>query len=388
MKKIFRFPVAPAPRPRAFWLLLGFQLLGLVLLPINNAYGQTSQPDNTPLLDVDIGLFDPNVPKDAAKHRSAGIQPLVRQAESRYLPFVLLQTLNARGEWGVVRVRAMAGNQAPQNSPAGLAHNVTETEFSPLLITGVIEQSDGEYLRLTIRAVDSTNREWLNQQYSAMAVEENYEQTKQDPFQGLFNRIAADLQNVKATLSAAQIQAINEIAVLRYGARLSPATFTEYLTQDESGLLQLTRLPSKQDPMLQRVLKIRQYEYLFIDTENDQYQRLFTQMKNKYTLWRQYRREMAIYLRQEEAAAKDQKYPFQRGTLPSMKHVYGDYVWFRTQEQYINELSQGFNNEVLPTVLEVNDSLVTLSGDLDAKYEQWQSILQSLFELERGEIAN
>ena len=376
-----------AKQPSFTWHWLVLALAGyFTLLASNFAFAIEPQAINTnnnqiSLLDVDIGLFDANVPNDVAQHRRQDIHPLVRKAESRYLPYVLLQTLNKSGNWGVVRVRSVAGQPASNGE-------TDETAFSPLLITGVIEQSDGEHLKLTIRAVDCTKRVWLNQEYTAVATEADYEQTERDPFQPLFDNIAHDLQQIKSTLSPGAINSINEIAVLRYGEGLSPATFTPYLNENEEGLLHLTRLPARDDPMLQRVLKIREYEYPSIDTENEQYQRLFNKMKNNYHLWRQYRREMALYLQEEEAKAKTQKYPFERGSLASMRHVYGDYVWFRTQEQYINELSQGFNNEILPTVLEVDDAQITLSGDLDAKYEQWQSILQSLFELERGKTKN
>ena len=103
-------------------------------------------------LDIGIVVFDPGLPQDASQQRQQGVFPLIRRAESRYLPSVLRETLQRSDQWGVVRVM-------PKTS-----------QSAELLITGRIEQSDGETLTLAIRAADSTGRVWLDQSYSGTAV--------------------------------------------------------------------------------------------------------------------------------------------------------------------------------------------------------------------------
>ena len=46
---------------------------------------------------------------------------------------------------------------------------------------------------------------------------------------------------------------------------------------------------------LARVIRIRNQEYLFIDTVDEQYARLSDEMAPTYNLWRQYGAEQAIY---------------------------------------------------------------------------------------------
>ncbi len=321
-------------------------------------------------LDVDISVFDPGIPADVSTHRRLKVFPLVRKAESRYLPFLLHQTLVASGQWGVVRVRAMTNGY----------------QSSELLITGTIQQSNGEVLTLKIQAVDGAGRTWLDKAYTGTATEAGYQQHSVDPFQHVFDQIANDLLDMRATLAPIQLQHIAKIATLRYGAGLSPETFGEYLLKDEAGIYQVRRLPAENDPMLKRISRIREYEYLFIDTENEQYLGLFDEMKKTYDLWRQYNRELLVYIRNQATDAASDKHQFRRGSYASMKNVYENYAWFRRQEQYLEELSRGFNSEVFPTVMQLENSVINLSGDLENKYAQWQSILRSIFKLERGAL--
>ena len=54
------------------------------------------------LLDVGIGIFNPGV--DAISEEKEGVFPEVRNAEGRYMPYKLMETLQMTGNWGVVRV--------------------------------------------------------------------------------------------------------------------------------------------------------------------------------------------------------------------------------------------------------------------------------------------
>ena len=61
-----------------------------------------------PGLDVGIVVFDPGIPPDPSVHSKRGIFPRIREAEARYLPVLLRQTLQDSGAWGVVRVLPQA----------------------------------------------------------------------------------------------------------------------------------------------------------------------------------------------------------------------------------------------------------------------------------------
>ncbi|HEY7776493.1 MAG TPA: hypothetical protein VIC02_08120, partial [Kineobactrum sp.] len=58
--------------------------------------------------------------------------------------------------------------------------------------------------------------------------------------------------------------------------------------------------------------------------------------------------------------------------------------WSKTQQQDLEELARGFNNEAQPTVLDVSGSVVRLNGSLESQYDEWRTLLQAIFALESG----
>ncbi len=317
-------------------------------------------------LDVGIIVFDAGIPSSTAEQREQGVYPLVRRAESRFLPYVLRQTLLESQHWGMVRIM-------PENFAS-----------AELVVRGQILHSDGESLVLDITVTDSSGRVWLDHSYRDTAQEADYRTNNVDPFQDMFNRIAKDMKKARAQLSLDQLKAIDRIATLRYGAELSPQSFSDYVTPNEQGIYQIVRLPAENDPMIRRIEQIRNYEYLFIDTADEQYRSLFKEMKRTYSRWRKYSRDMVLYINDYQHRNEDKDHDFRRGSYGSMVDVYGDYEWFRTQEQNMSELARGFNNEVLPTVMELDDTMVRLSGDFEGQYSQWREILQKIFAVETG----
>ena len=72
-------------------------------LPVKAATRATAQQAESQLLDVAVELFDPNVPAEE-EQQAKNIDPKVRNAEARYLPVLLANTLRDTGYWGQVRV--------------------------------------------------------------------------------------------------------------------------------------------------------------------------------------------------------------------------------------------------------------------------------------------
>lgn len=337
-------------------------LLPRVSLEVTRTAVAVTEAMDFPVLDVGIVAFQP-LASTAPRSQS----PLVRKAEARYLPFVLKQTLEKSARWGVVRV--MPGQ-----------HGSAELNVEGLLLV-----SDGERLVLRIRATDSAGRLWLDREYRMAVSEHAYENLGQEPFQALFHRIEADLYQAYTLLSEPERTQLSSLAVLTYGDRLLPNGFSRYYQSDAQGVSVLQGLPAESDPMYRRVQQLRRYEYFFVDTADEQYQTLFASMQRTYHHWRQYSRELVVYMRDYQSRQAGQASGYRRGSLASMNEVYSDYEWFRMQERYLKELSSGFNNQVLPTVLNLDDQVVHLEGGYEEQYQQWQAILSEIYQLERGE---
>ena len=138
-------------------------------------------------------------------------------------------------------------------------------------MAGQIEESNGESLKLTIDAFDASGNHWFSRTYEKDVPQSAYYSPKEgDVFQDIYNRIANDLYQKKSELSVEQIEQIRRIARLRFANALSPDAFGNHL-EEERGRYKVQRLPAADDPMMARVLKIREREYLMVDVINGYY---------------------------------------------------------------------------------------------------------------------
>lgn len=374
----YGIPVKPALWPRLAGALC-------LVLAANNGYAGEVEPPELPapvgqvqlavagqaseesLLDVGLVIFDAGIPADKSTHSKLGVFPEIRKAEAQFMAVILRQVLINSNAWGVVRVL-----------PQALAS-------SELLLTGKILHSDGLRLVVHIRAYDATGRSWLNKVYVDESVPGDYPVVAgTDTYVDLYRQIANDLLAFKRGLAGRDLLQIGEVGVLRYAASLSPEAFAGYLQRDENGIYSLQRLPAQGDPMMARVDRIRNQEYLFIDTVDEQYATLYEEMAPTYHLWRQYGREQAIYREEYKERVANRESRGRRGTFIAMEQTYNAYKWSKIHEQDLDELALGFNNEVAPTVIEVSGKVFRLNGTLDSQYNDWRGILRQIFALETG----
>ena len=98
------------------------------------------------LLDVGILHFDAGIPEENEVEKTR-IYPEVREAEARYLPYHIKTTLQGTGFWGAVRV-------IPSAAVA-----------TDVIVSGQIEESDGEFVTLRLKVVDATGLFWFEKTY-------------------------------------------------------------------------------------------------------------------------------------------------------------------------------------------------------------------------------
>lgn len=320
-----------------------------------------------PILDISLKAFEMNLPDDIRLQQQADIYPAVRQAEARYLPSFLKLILEDSGYWGAIRLLPDIDSGAE------------------VQVSAAILESDGATLSLAIRAIDATGRVWTDKIYTNTAVESvslNNPVLGTDPFLYLYTEINNDLGLVYSSLTSAQLNEIKSIATLRYAAALAPEVFSLYLESNEEGIYTLIRFPAANDPLLLRVQEIREHEYVFIDVVDEQYEDFFVGIKPVYDLWRRYRRDQLSSEEDKINRELRQTDGFRRGSYMSLKESYNNFRWSRMQDQYLEEINEGFINEVLPTDVTLEDSLYHLSGTLDEQYQEWQEILKEFWLLE------
>lgn len=350
------------------------------------------------LLDVGIVNFDAGIPKNNDPDKT-GVYEEVREAEARYLPYHIKTTLQSTGYWGAVRV-------------------VPSTDvFTDVLLDGVIERSDGEYIALTVRASDITGREWFENTYSMQTGIRSYAENRdrtEDPYQKVFNDLANDLRAYAATLTPKEIGAIRQTSELRFFADMAPTAYGEHLSTDEDGMVTLVRLPAENDPMVARLRQIRERDRLVIDTLNEHYANFYYGIALPYEGWRKKARENSINIRQTKRAAtmrallgvavtagsmsvdtsSSSRY---RGNMKRAAQTVGIDRGIRTiisawqlrqsaniYRAEIGELSESFIAEAAPLNVQVEGQTRRLTGTAEVQYESWRKLLKDIYQLDTG----
>ena len=320
-------------------------------------------------LAVSIMVFDPGVPRDLSLHRDLKVFPRIRRIEALFLPFVLRETLAETNEWGAVRV-------------------VPEPDIAAeLLISGTIIGSDGESLELQLLAVDASGRVWLDKTYAGVAPL-SYDQSDANSglsgYQQLYDDIAADLLAARTLLDKKALTDIVEISLLRYASQLAPSVFGDYLTNAPDGTFTISRLPAEDDPTLERINRIRGVEYVMTDAIDEKFRELHADIASTYDLWREYRRKFARYQAEEARWLQNNQTSAPRGSFESMQGRYENYKRDRIAAQEQDKWAIGFDNEVGPTVMQMESRVAELDGWVEQNYEEWSRLLEEIFSLETG----
>ena len=291
----------------------------------------------------------------------------VRTIETRYLPVLLKRTLDESAFWGAVRV-------LPQADPG-----------AEVLVMGRIHHSDGQSLHLHIRVEDATGRLWIDRPYLASASEMDYAMDPSyllDPFQNLYNQLANDMSQALRSLASPMQDAVLDTALLRYAIDLSPESFGSHLARDESGTTAVTHLPARNDPLFNRVERLRQSEFLFADSVSEHYESLFRRVGETYAWWRHYSHELVAGNRALEMV--DATRGATRGSWYAMDRIYHTYKESRMNEDALRELTASFDREASPVSTKIEGQLVELTGTADIQYEEWRRILREIYRQETG----
>jgi hypothetical protein len=361
--------------------------------PVVQASGEIPQDM---LLEIGIEVFDPGLPEQGEEMEEEDLVFAgVRQAEARFIPYQLKNTLQQTGQWGAVRL-------VPD-----------DTRSVEVEVVGEILSSDGEKLRVRISVVDATGRSWLDEEYEGKVDANSYivaPGDERDPFQDLYNRIANDMLAVRNVLQRDDIQEIRSVATLRFASDLAPHSFGDDLTVTPEGRTVLRRLPAEDDPMLARVEKIRQRDDLFIDTLNEHYADFYMGMDDAYLKWRAYSYEEVTALRKIKRQARlrlvggavaiigglalatvGAPVPIEilAGPLIAGGTLAARSGWELTTETQIHaeavrELGRSFESDVAPQVVEVEGQTLRLTGSAETQYQEWRRLLRDIYISETG----
>jgi hypothetical protein len=344
----------------------GTRILVLLVVGLLLPYLAYAQVRDATALNVSISVLDPGIPDDRALHRDLKIFPRIRAVEARFLPFVLRETLVSAGEWGAVRV-------------------VTAPDAAAELgISGSIVRSDGEQLEIRVRAADATGRLWFDEVFagSLLPREHDGDAAAAPERSGIYEEIEASLRAARERLDDRALERIVETSLLRYATELAPSAFGQYLAEDGDGMFSIRRLPARNDPMLDRIERIRLTEYVITDSVDAKFRELHEEIASTYTIWQEYRRKSLEFDRQNARRAGGTVSGAPRGSFEAVKNLYDNYKWDRVTAQEQDRLAIAFNNEVGPVVEAMEARIAELEVWVDGKYAEWHRLLEELFAAE------
>ena len=376
---------------------------------INPVQASTQIPEDE-LLDVAVHEFDVNISPELAKDPDAlakqRIYPDIRKAEARFIPATLRATLESSGQWGAVRV-------VPAN-----------VEFVDVSVTGKILQSTGAKLALEVTVVDSTGRTWINKKhYESQADTGSYKTDAslkaRDPFQNVYSQIANDMVAAREALLADNRRDIRRVTELRFAKDLAPQAMEGFLAKNDKGMTTVARLPAQNDPFASRIEKIRERDAGVVDTVNGYYANFSDQMRDSYGSWR---RSSFDEIEKETRARNQARTRTFLGAAAVLASVFvpgqcasTDYNCRRIESaartagaiggtaavlsglkkysdakvhaQALKEMSETFQSEVQPQVVDVEGRTLRLTGTADEQYREWRELLHQLYLEETGGIS-
>lgn len=302
----------------------------------------------------------------------------ITQKETRFLPHLLSNVLETSNNWGAVRV-------LPDSDPT-----------FDITVNGEIIRSNGLWLELRVQVTDSTHRVWFENYYTDQATISDYPSSTrftlgnrfdganyEDPFTDLYFQIANDILQTRDLLTQPERNEITQVTQLSYAADVAPEAFEGSLISEPDGRLVPARFPADNDPIFARVKDMQYRHELFVDTVDEYYETLYTDIQPAYVLWRKYSLDEIEEEKQRnaEGTRSSDSYGNSRSFL-ALSQRYDRFKWSKIYEHEFTELAQGFNQELAPAMLELSSQVYGLTGTMEQQYRAWRGTLRELFELE------
>ena len=341
------------------------------------------------LLDIGVAVFDANVPESFDEQIKQLIQPDIRRAEAQFIPYFAKNLLQSTGNWGAVRV-------VPRPT-----HAVDVT------VTGKILESNGERLRVEVTVIDARGVEWFTKTYESLASKYSYEDTIPpdiDPFQSNYKNLADDMLMYRLTLDDQTIARIRATAEMKFARDFAPDAFASHVRETPNGV-ELTRLPADDDPMLSRVRRVREREYLFIDTLDEYYAKFNRDMFGSYQNWRSATYGEAIAYRQLKAQSRARAIGGTAAIVGGVLAIYESSDAYvdasglvsvlsgaallksaiakrheaEMQAEVLQEIGVSAEAEIIPHTIELENQTVRLQGTVEEQYTELRRILREVY---------
>ncbi len=342
-------------------------------------------------LDVIVALFDPNIPADSDDYEKLQIWPELRRTESTRFAVALRDEIQSTNAFGSVRT-------------------MPDTEASgDLFVRGKILKSNGEDIEISVQVHDISGARWMKKTYKHRVKEyhwQNIRQAGKDPYRPVFEKAARDIAKLLKKKSAEDVAQIRAISEIQFASVLSYEAFGHHL-EVKNRRVKLVSLPAVDDPRLVRTRGARVLDGLFMDKMQDEYTDFVSRTNDSYVAWQEHSMESAKAEREAQsragmqalggmlllfgaAAAADSNDDLgsaaaiaaAAGGIKLMQDSFASSSEGKFHRDNLAELGSDINFEVAPQVIQLEESTLTLQGDVRSQYRQWQTFLKQLYDRE------
>jgi hypothetical protein len=221
--------------------------------------------------------------------------------------------------------------------------------------------------------------------------------------------IANDLLAARNKIDVAALRELRQVTELAFAADIAPDALSGYLRSDANArpaLTRVARLPAQNDPVAERVKRIRERDTGVIDTLDGYYTGFADQMQLSYG---EFRRTSYDEIDKEERARSSARartilgaaavaasilapsncnsnascnlqsaarYAGSAGGVAAFLSGLRKYADARTHAQAFSELARSFQSEVGTQVVEVEGRSLKLTGSAEEQYREWRRLLR------------
>ena len=213
---------------------------------------------------------------------------------------------------------------------------------------------------------------------------------------------------MKKRVKAKTADTIHTVTDIRYAQNFSPNAYSDILSENK-GRYRLKGKPDSKDPMMLRVKNIHYRDQMFIDNMQSTYNGFSSDMRDSYRIWQEQSfaeskasREAqnaafwqgvagAVVLAASVAAASNaDSYDSSYYSGVAGAGVAGALFAesFKNSEEAkihrdsLNEIAASMDSSLSPSVIEMEDRTITLTGTAEEQSKQWKAILKKIYEAE------
>jgi hypothetical protein len=368
----------------------------------NNTKNSQSIPENIEPFDIAVVMFDPGI-SNQDSYGEDGVWPELRRAEAMYMAVQLRDALAKTQRYGAVRV--------------------TPDQYSSadVYVTAKINKSNGEDVALRVKVSDSTGKTWISKKYSHRVKpiafnnprnKDSNGDLKIDPYKEIYLQISSDMiKYMRRSVKSKKADTINTVTEIRYAQNYSPGAFSDILSKRKNSY-KLNGKPDADDPMMKRVENIKFRDQMFIDNMQTHYDGFASNMTPSYKIWQEQSfaeskaaREAAsaafwqgvagaVVLAATVAAAADcDSSACVDNTAIVGGAVGGTFIAksFQSSKEAkvhrdaLNEIASSLDGTLSPSVIEMEDRTVTLTGTIKEQSDQWRAVLQEIYKTQTQE---